>query len=451
MANPLPRIFALLMLLSVAVLPHAAHAGYTETLTVQVFDQVFRPVQGALVYVDYQLNSVQGDTETRPLPTNSSGYITLVFTDYEQITSSVDPTYKLYVRYGDQLEQYGLTAVDGEKRIYTGSVQSYYAFVKVHDQKGRPVQADVSISGGSIDTQDKNATATGDAVFQLPPGNYTLRTEYNGIVKNRDLLLSADQAIDVVYGSYPLDITITDDNGNPLAATVTVGTQVAQAGPDGKAHLDNISDQNPSVVIKYADRYKTITPDLSASPSVSAVFDLNPPSITDLHSTLAGDGSATVTFFVQDKGAYASGVGTVDASYSLAGVDTPLQSYTVGYNTFEAKIPAQPAGTLVKYSVKVSDKDGNTALGSGSYIVPGAAAPATPSPSASPIPSVPSSAGGVPLDLLAILVAAGLLVAYATYYYLKRKNEEIPGAAKPPSVPSSQRPPVQPPQAPPSA
>ena len=443
------KLFPILLiaaLIFVSLLARTANAGYTETLTVQVFDQDFRPVEGALVYADFQLNAVQGNTQTKPHPTNSSGYYTLQFTDYEQINDSVDRTYTLMVKYGSQLEKYTLIAVSGEKRIYTANVNSYYAFVKVHDQKGAPISADVTISGDNLAAVQKETSDTGDVGFQLPPGAYTLKTEYNGVAKNKDFTLSADQAIDITFGVYSLDVKVTDDNKRPLNATVEVGAQSVQTDKDGIAHLVNISDQNPSVVIKYADRYKTYTPDLSLGTTLGAVIDMTKPVIKDLHSTLSGSGGSTLTFFVEDAGSAASGVDTVSVSYTVSGVETPVPAYTVGYNTFEAKIPAQEPGTLVKYTVKVSDKDGNTAIGLDSYLVPEATAPAPAPTPAQPvsIPSLPTTAGGMPTELLAILVVAGLLIAYAIFYYLKRKKEESFGNAHAPSAPSAEKPPASP-------
>jgi len=450
------RMLLLFAVLSIALFAHCANAGYTETLTVQVFDQDFRPVEGALVYVDYQLNAVQGHILTKPHPTDSTGYYTLVFTDYEQIDASVDRTYTLMVKYGDQLEKATLIATDGETRIYTMNVKSYYAFVKVHDQKGHPIPADVTISGDNFAAVQKRTSDTGDVGFQLSPGSYTVKTEFNGVAKNKDFTLSADQAIDVLFGVYSLDVKVTDDKKRPLAAAVEVGTQSVQTDANGNAHLVNISDQIPSVVVKYADHYKTFKPDLSLGTSLDAVIDMTSPVITDLHSTIANSGGATVTFFVEDPGAAASGVDTVSVSYTVSGVETPIPAYTVGYNAFEAKIPPQEPGTLVKYSVKVADKDGNAAVGLESYIIPAAAAPApAPAPAPSPSPIIPTTTGGLPTELLVILVIAGLLVAYAIFYYFKRKKEEemgktqlpsMPSAAKQPPTPPSATPPVIPPK-----
>ncbi|MCX6772249.1 MAG: carboxypeptidase-like regulatory domain-containing protein [Candidatus Micrarchaeota archaeon] len=430
------KLFPILLLaamISISLLAHNASAGYTETLTVQVFDQDFRPVDGALVYVEYQLNGVQGNIKTKPHPTDSTGYYTLVFTDYEQIDASLDRTYTLFVKYGGQLEKAILTATDGEKRVYTMRVDSYYAFVKVHDQKGHPIAADVTISGDNFDAVQRKTDENGNVGFQLPPGSYTVKTEYNGVAKNKDFKLSADQAIDILFGVYSLDVKVTDDRKKPLDATVEIGTQSAQTDASGIAHLVNISDETPSVVIKYADRYKTYRPDLSLGTTLDAVIDMTKPVIKDLHSTVSGSGGATVTFFVEDSGSAASGVDTVSVSYTVAGVETPVPAYTVGYNTFEAKIPAQEPGTLVRYSVKVADKDGNAAVGMESYLVPESAAIA-PTPVPKPVPPIiPTTTGGVPTEFMVILVVAGLLVVYAVFYYLKRKKEEDMGRAQMPS------------------
>ena len=436
--------FALLLSLN------CIHSAYTETLDVQVFDQVFRPVQGAEVYAEYQLNSVTGYVKTKPHTTNESGYYRLQFTDYEQIESQVKYSYTLYVKWGDQLKKYSMIAEPNRTsnaslkiRVYTSQLDSYYLFVRVHDQKGKPLKADLTVSGSSIPDMKKAATENGDAIFQLPPGSFSLKAEREGTVKNKDFSLSKDTALEVIFGIYSFDVKVTDDSKKPLIATVEAGTQSVETGADGTAHIANVSDDSPAVVVKYADRYKTYKPNLALGESLVVVFDLTEPSITDLHASVGGNGGATVTFFVEDSGSAASGIDTVSVSYDVAGVETPLAAYAVGYNTFEAKVPAQEPGTLVKYTVKIADKDGNAALGKGSYSVTEAAAPApapTPAPSPVPLPEVPATTGGLPTEMLVLLAVVALVVAYAAIYYFKRKREENFGGVQPPAIPPSQPP-----------
>jgi len=436
--------FALLLSLN------CIHSAYTETLDVQVFDQVFRPVQGAEVYAEYQLNSVTGYVKTKPHTTNESGYYRLQFTDYEQIESQVKYSYTLYVKWGDQLKKYSMIAEPNRTsnaslkiRVYTSQLDSYYLFVRVHDQKGKPLKADLTVSGSSIPDMKKAATENGDAIFQLPPGSFSLKAEREGTVKNKDFSLSKDTALEVIFGIYSFDVKVTDDSKLPLVATVEAGTQSLETGADGIAHFVNVSDDEPTVVVKYADRYKTYKPNLALGENLVAVFDLTRPAITDLHASVGSNGGATVTFFVEDSGSAASGIDTVSVSYEVSGVETPLAAYAVGYNTFEAKVPAQSQGTLVKYTVKISDKDGNTALGKGSYSVAEAAAPApAPAPSPVPVPQVPSSAGGLPIEMLVLLAVVAIVIVYAIIYYFKRKKEENFGGVQPPSIPQQPPPPA---------
>lgn len=419
------------------------HSAYTEKLDVQVFDQDFRPVEGAEVYAEYQLNSVTGYVKTKPHTTNASGYYRLQFTDYEQIESQVKYSYTLYVKWGEQLEQYSMIADPNRSnnaslkiRVYTSQLNSYYLFVKVHDQKGKPLTADLTVSGSTIPDMKKATIDSGDAVFQLPPGSFSLKAEREGTVKNKDFSLSKDVALEVTFGIYSFEVKVTDDNRKPLIATVEAGTQSVQTGADGIAHIVNVSDDEPTVVVKHADRYKTYKPNLALGESLVAVFDLTRPAISDLHASVGSNGGATVTFFVEDSGSAASGIDTVSVTYEVAGVETPLAAYAVGYNTFEAKVPAQESGTLVRYTVKIADKDGNTALGKGSYSVAEAAAPAPiPAQSPSPIPAVPASAGGLPTEMLVLLAIIALVVVYAVIYYLRRKKEENFGGVQPPAIP----------------
>lgn len=434
-------LFALALLLAAPAL----HSAYTERLTVQVFDQDFRPVEGADVYAEYQLNSVTGYVKTKPHQTNISGYYDLQFTDYEQIESQVKYTYTLYVKYGEQVEQYSLVANPNRTRVYTSQVNAYYAFVRVHDQKGKPLQADLTVSGPSIADQKKRATPTGDAIFQLPPGSFALKSEYNGVVKNKDFVLQKDAALDVTFGQYTLEVTVTDDRKRPLIAEIEVGTRSVETGAGGTASIYNISDEMPTVVVRHASRYKTYTPNLALGEGLAAVFDLTQPEIQDLHATIADNGGATVTFYVEDAGASASGIDTVTVSYDVAGVETPIPAYAVGYATFEAKIPAQEAGSLVKYTVKIADKDGNSALGKGSYSVPAAPAPApAPVPAPGPIPEIPQTAGGISTEMLFVLVPVAIAIVAGMIYYFRRKRQEgFEKGPQPPKIPSA--PPASPP------
>jgi len=428
--------FILLLALSALLLPGAPSAKYTQNLTVQVFDYSLRPVEGALVYVEYELNSIKGTVKTKPKPTDSRGYANILFTNYEEIAKETNYAYTVYAKYGDQLPSASLIAGGGENlsfsnRTYTLQVESYIAFVRVLDQKGRPLFANVTANGNT-----KETGASGSTFFALPPGNYTVKVERADLVKNLPLSIAnatGDRPIDVVLSYYSLDVSVMDDRRNPLLAQVEVNGVAGQTGDDGVAHFANITVDRPQVIVVYGQGIQRLTPDLAASPALDVVFDVNKPSIKEQYSTLSPTGVGTVRFFVEDLGPEASGIDTVSVSYEASGVQNRLSVYAIGYNSFEAKIPAQPPGTLVKYAITVSDKAGNSVVGNGNYVAPdsaGQAANSTGQPPPAQIGNLVSAEG----IITGIVVLA--VVAFAAIYYLnKRKEQSIQPPVLPPQLP----------------
>jgi len=437
----LPAILLLAAALALA-LAGAAHAKYTENLTVQVFDYSLRPVEGAQAYVEYELNSVKGDIKTKPKPTDRNGNANILFSNYEEIPESTDYSFTLFVKYGDQLASASLIAGEGSNlsfssRIYTVQVESHIAFVRVIDQKGSPLDANVTVGGAT-----KQTGAAGSTFFALAPGNYTLRVERGDLLKNIPMDMgnsTGDITIDAVLSYYSLDVLVQDDRRNPLFAQVEVNGVAAQTGSDGRAHFGNITLDSPQVVVMHGQVIKRITPDLRASPSLDVVFDLNKPAIKDQYSTLSSSGVGTIRFFVEDTGPEASGIDSVSVSYEVAGVQNPLSVYAIGYNSFETKIPAQAPGTLVKYIITISDKEGNSVSDAGSYLVPeeGAQQQNASSP--------PAAQGGQPISGEGVFVGivALAIIAYAALYYLNKRR----AAVQPPIAPP-QGPPAMPPQIP---
>src|SRR3989338_2618694 len=130
-----------LVLLILACAAHLPEAKFSQRIIVQVLDQDFRPVDGAQVYVEYQLNSVDGNTKTTPRLTNSSGVANFIFSNYEEIESSTSYSYTAFVKYGNQTKAQGLVA-DGDfvrGRAITEFVQSYLLRVNVRGQNERPI------------------------------------------------------------------------------------------------------------------------------------------------------------------------------------------------------------------------------------------------------------------------------------------------------------------------
>lgn len=427
--------FALLLAAVLLLFPGATFARYTENLTVQVVDQALRPVEGAQVYVEYELNSVKGNVKTKPKATGADGLANIIFTDYEEITSETNYAYTIFVKYGSQLTSASLIASEDRNqtifssRIYTMPVESYLAYIRVIDQKGKPLSASVTIG-----SEQKQTDAGGSARFSVPPGNYTLKVEREDLVKNVPLLLDAsigDKTLDVVLSYYTLDVAVQDDRRRPLPASVEVNGAQAQTDSEGIAHFENITTDSPSVIVAYGQGIKRVQPLLQSSSKIEVTFDISKPSIRDAVSSLSSSGVGTVRFFVDDSGPDASGIDTVSVSYSVAGIQNPLSVYAVGYGTYEAKIPAQPAGTLVKYTISVADKEGNTVQGLGEYVVPSAGSSGDPN-----LPPTPPPSQQLPNEAIFVGIAAIAILAFgAIYYFNKRKGGRIEPPVLPPQMP----------------
>ena len=114
-----------------------------------------------------------------------------------------------------------------------------------------------------------------------------------------------------------------------------------------------------------------------------------------------------------------------------------LSVYTIGYNSFEAKIPAQPVGTLVKYTITVSDKEGNMVVGYGNYVVSFGGANTSVSANASSPGTSDSFIPSIPNEGIFVGIAVLAVAAFAIIYYLNRKkgSEISPPPIAPPQIP----------------
>ncbi|MCX8197793.1 MAG: hypothetical protein N3F07_01165 [Candidatus Micrarchaeota archaeon] len=406
--------------------------AFSQKVRVQVFDQKLRPIAGAQVYVEHQLNDVQGYVKTKPVLTDQNGFAEITFTNYEQIESEVDYTYRVYVKYGGQMSTYSLIStgnINDVKTVSETSMKSYFLNVKVIDQKGAALPATITVGG-----QSKKADAAGSAIFQLPPGNFTVKAEAGGAVRTREITLAEDSAVDLRIGLYTMEVSVSDDTGKPLIAAVETEGKKAHTGLDGKAYFYNLSNQFPQVVVRYNQTLKRFSMDLERQPLLLVHFDLTPPVVREAHVSLSKTGAATLSVFVEDPGGESSGIDSLSISYEVDGVENKVPAYAIGYNTFEAKIPPQAPKTLVKYFIKVADGEGNIALSEGSYFVPSEEEPKQ----NKSLPPKPAAAkqqeGGI--EPLAVGLLIFVIVTFGVFYYLRnRQAGPRSQQPKPPPVP----------------
>ncbi|MCX6769158.1 MAG: carboxypeptidase-like regulatory domain-containing protein [Candidatus Micrarchaeota archaeon] len=416
-------VFALLLLLFCGILS----AAFTEWLVVQVFDHSYSVVEGAEVYAQFQNNAVAGTMKSKPVKTNSSGEAAFHFTNYEPLESSTEYSYTLYVKYGNFTTSNGLIAGNttaATPRRYSFEIDAYYINAKVVDQNLKPLNATVTIDSLSFTNFEASADtdSSGRVTFRVPIGTYNIRAESEVFSKSETVDVNSgtgNVAVELKVPQYTLQINVMDDHQKPLVAHVEIGEMQTQTGANGSVLIKNIGEVLPSVKITYMNQIKKLKPQLDRQALVEVVFDRTPPIIKDVYATVSKSGSGTITLFAEDNGIRASGVDTVTVVWEVNGVRIPVQTYAVGYNSFEAKIPPQAQGTVVKYVITVTDKEGNSETKAGSYAVPMDSTQEPPQPK-------PQTGlfGGITIEAIAMGVFAFVIAAYAAVYYINKKKEE---------------------------
>ncbi len=437
-SNAFATALLALALLAIAM-PEGLHAAFTEKVSVQAFDQNLRPIEGVETYIDYQLNSITTLARTKSKFTDQNGIANLTFTNWEEIEGDKSKSYTLYLKYGSQLYSYGMISNGDNKtrKVSQTDLKSYLLQAKIHDQNNRALQAKLTINN-----RTKNAEGSGLASFQLPPGKFNLRAEIATAVKNRNITVDRDQAVDIEIGLYNLEVRVSDDRRNPLAAKVQVEGRENATNSSGRVSFSNLTEQSETIIVQSNDSTKKYNVDLSRQSLLEVVFDRTKPLIKELHVTPLKTGAATARLYIEDPGDGASGVDTVIVTYEVDGVENQVPAYSIGYNTYEVKIPIQPPKTLVKYVVRVTDREGNGAFETGNYVVGGEEGGQTITP-AEPVTSgqvqIGFFKGGIETVVIGVAVAAVLLFGIFQYLKFKKKEKEPDGfAPKPPEIPKGE-------------
>jgi len=420
-----------------AILPSEPHAAFTEKLTIQAFDQKLRPVEGVEIYLDYRLNSVTTNARTKSKFTNQSGMADMSFTNYESVENDSSFAYSLYMKYGNQLYTYHLISRQDNKTRIVGEadIKSYYLWAGVRDQNKRVLKAKMTINNITKTVDD-----SGYATFQLPPGKYTLKAEIADAVKNKDVDVDQDRAVEIDIPLYSLDVYIKDDSGRLLSGKVLVEGREATT-TDGHVRFENLSESSVQVLAQNNDSTRKAEVDLTSQRSVDMVFDRVVPEIKELHATPLKTGAATIGLYIEDPGMSASGIESVTVTYTVNGIENQVPAYSIGFNTYEAKIPVQPPKTPVKYVVKVSDKEGNSVFATGDYMIE----PEKTVQQTAPVEPVVS--GGMQIGLfgwgpesVAVVVVVACIVLAGVFYYLKFGRKQSGGFVPPPSSPPPEPP-----------
>lgn len=402
-----------------------AFGEFYETIDIQVLDEIGRPVWDADVSIKYQLNAIQGYTETTPRKTDENGLVSIKIINTETTPARTKYDFTIIASYGKESTQAKYDVKGPRPNIISVQLRVYRLTVRVVDQFETPLSAIVSVGEFVTPTDGQ-----GYARLIVPYGNADIIADYKGTEKKINLDIIADATRKLTISLYDLTVRVFDDQGNPLSATVEYGGEGKGTDENGATSFVEtpVSEGTLKVTYKKYEREREVN--LETTSEETVVFDFTPPSISDVSVDLV-DGVGRITATVTDKGAYPSGFDEttrIFIRYKVNMTEKEKDMYTIGLNRYRVDIPAQEGNTLVLFTIFVSDKEGNRNSISGNYVVPPEKAPEEEENGEVIVVAPPGEGGiatifGIEINIIVIVVLVAIIIG-AVIIFLKKRAEE---------------------------
>jgi len=356
------RYMALFLL--IATVAYADCVGYTESFDVRVLDAKYRAMPNANVTVTYDRGSSFGEQyfTTQPQVTNSNGIVHFVV--YNQGTETREMDCRITVS----------AAVEGATASSTITVNEhgdpvdvvlktlYPVKFYVRDQLGHPLE-NASVA---IDSRIMRTDANGEVSFYLEAGTYRYLASYLDAKQESSLDVSNDTEYEVKLAFYKVVLDVTDDDGAPLAASMTMFNRTFQA-EDGHFEFDKVfGDEVPySVTCRGIVTEGTIIP--ASNQPVKVVYDIHSPTFGTIKPEVFNT-KQRLQISVSDVGKLASGLDlpSMKVSYKMEPADENVPwndavVFTAGRNQFTAEFAQLPPNRIVDFKAEIKDKAGNKA------------------------------------------------------------------------------------------
>jgi hypothetical protein len=357
--------------------PITCNPSFSDTMTIRALDAASRPIQGADIYVRYQYSGSQGVGTSGstyyvagPLKTNADGTVVTTVYNIENDPNRIDCVIDINGSIGGTLNTTQVYANYHPSIIDIG-IPVYITNIFVRETTGGIIRgAPVTINGLS-----KTTDANGFTQFYLPVGEFPYLVSYLDGKQAGTITVTGDTTYYALLKSYSISISVIDDAGNPLNATLTIGNQTVQLGSDGLYTNPKVFGNQFDFTAVYngVSKKSTIFPETSESQRI--VFDFSAPTIGNLTKTEEG-GKVKLTFPVTDPGAYASGVdpASLSVTYREVSVNGTGQwnkatAYVVSKGVFAAEFPQFSPNTVVEFKLEIADIEGNRASVGGRFAV----------------------------------------------------------------------------------
>lgn len=395
----------------------SVHSGWGEELEVRVLDSYNRPIPGVLVNVTWPINSMKWGV-TKTLPTNEFGRVYYSISTYEFIPSKVIYTFYINASYnGKKISSQFDHRIGSQPR--TLWFDAYRVNLITTDQNGKPLSLDV-VADGEIRAKTNEY---GWAQLILLKGSHTIVATHQGREHKMQINVSNDSTFTMVFPLYNARIRVIDDFGNPLRISLNIGSEAYSPDSQGYVYLYNFTDPKIAISAFYGNLKKSVDMDLSVLNQTVIVFDTHPPLI-ELPQSIYNGTTLVISAVVNDKGDFASGMSSEQASvmlqYSLPDSPQPkvIPMYAVGYNKFQAAIPIKQGSPNIRYTIIATDAEGNQAQSSDVFNI---ALPPSENKTQSAISAVSPSPDIASQVWWALLLPIIVVIGGAYWYYISRR------------------------------
>ncbi|MCI0530809.1 MAG: hypothetical protein L0Y74_02510, partial [candidate division Zixibacteria bacterium] len=357
-------MLAVFILLGFTTGAFAQCIGYLDSFDVRVLDGQLRPVEGALVTVKFDRGASFGDQyfTTAPKATDASGKVHFDIANQGTLTRPIDC--KIVIN----------GTAGGETKIVTVEANKHGPIVDVHLGDVYPVrffvrdQLKAPIPNASVTLGNKSGKTDqfGSVKFFFKTGIYDYLASYQNAQQAGQVNVSNDTEFEVLFPYYKVSISVKDDNGQPLAAKLTIFNQSFEMQNGLYVNEKTFGDAVPYSV----DYQGIVTDDIiypASDPVVELTYDIHAPLFGEIKSEIVS-GRPRLTIVASDPGQYASGlnVSSIKVRYKIGAADdsTPWSTavtFTAGKDKFNSEFPELPKNSIVTFAIEIKDKAGNRA------------------------------------------------------------------------------------------
>jgi hypothetical protein len=358
------------LLLILANLAFSACVGYQESFDIQVLDAKQRPIPNAAVNLTYDRGTSFGDKyfTIENKFTDDLGRVHYDLLNQGTTTRTIDCTIFIDASAGGTTLEKTIEAGKHGPVVDVILDNVYVIRFYVRDHLGVGLEgASVSI-GTLLDSTNEK----GLVKHYMKTGEYSYFADYLEATESGSLVVDDDVNYQVTFPYHSISIDVTDDNGEPLDAFVTMYNQTFQLE---NGHFENKRSfgQEINFEVNYNGLIKSelIIPDLE--PFATVIYDLHAPLFGEIEPVICED-KATLVIETSDPGDFPSGVdvNSMMITYRMEPADptTPWNSAVVfptGFNTFTADFRDLPPDSVVGFKIEMKDKEGNRATIEGKF------------------------------------------------------------------------------------